>query len=287
LSQIRYRTKTLVGLLGEVLALEFRPEHVDFYREARRKEVSLTAVCRELEILDTAFREAVKRRVLRLAPFIEKPTEDRVREKEIPLEAFPKILEEMAKRDPVSRDYAEWLLLTAMRPKGVRALRWDWLDMRRVVLENGELRPWTLKVPAEKRGNARVFSIEGSLRRVIERRLPDRFKGPTIFPVSERHGRRVFYAALEACGHVAGRKGYTLYDSKKTAAGLLIDSGLSESEAMNFSGHATPSTFNRYLIKSAKRHGAAVRKRDEYLEKRLADIRGVDADSVAEFPRKS
>jgi integrase len=94
--------------------------------------------------------------------------------------------------------------------------------------------------------------------------------------------RRVFYAALSACGLPIGRKGFVLYDTKKTAAGLLIDSGLSEREAMHFSGHKTPSMFDRYVIKSAKRHGESVRRRDEYLERRLAN-RNPEAETI-DFP---
>jgi len=56
---------------------------------------------------------------------------------------------------------------------------------------------------------------------------------------------------------------------------------------MNFSGHKTPSMFDRYISKSAERHGAAVRQRDEYLERRLADNQGMDADRVVDFPKKS
>jgi hypothetical protein len=94
------RTETLRNLLGSICAVEFRPEDVDRYKAqrrngdgtARRKKVSATSIRRELEILSTAFNYAVQRRVLHYAPFIEKPKVDNVREREIPLEAFPGIL---------------------------------------------------------------------------------------------------------------------------------------------------------------------------------------------------
>jgi integrase len=298
LSGYGYRSETLRHLLGGIRAVEFRPEHVDSYKAlrrkgegtARRRKVGETAIRRELEILNRAFRYAVERRVLGYAPFIEKPIEDNVRTQEIPLDAFPAIL--AAIECPDTRDFCEWLLLTAMRPKGVRALRWEWFDRA----------TWTLSVPREKNGKARVFSIEGSLRRVIERRLAvRRLDCPLIFhhggqALSEKRDRRLFYAALEACGFEPGRSGFTLYDVKKTAAGLLVDSGLTEREAMAFSGHATPSMFDRYIIKSAERHGQSVRKRDAYLERRLAekpapagfaDNHSADADRVAVFPKVS
>jgi hypothetical protein len=187
LSQISNRTETLKNLLGQVRALEFRPEHVDLYKERRKRG---------------------------------------------------------------------------------EALRWEWFDGR----------TWTLMVPSEKGGQAREFAIEGSLRRVFERRLAaPRLGCPFVFKkdgkaLIERHVRLAFYEALEECGLPTGRTvGFTLYDTKKTAAGLLIDSGLSEREAMHFSGHATPSMFDRYIVKSSERHRENVKKRDEYLERRLAE----------------
>lgn len=69
--------------------MEFRPEHVDAYKAqrrngagtARRVKVGETAIRRELEVLNRAFTYAVERKVLTYAPFIEKPTEDNVRER--------------------------------------------------------------------------------------------------------------------------------------------------------------------------------------------------------------
>jgi integrase len=261
-----------------VKATAFRPENVDFYRQKRRAEdVTDTTVRHELGVLSAAFVYGVRRGVLRQAPYIEKPTEDNVRQKEIPLDKFPEILRSIAQPD--SRDVVEWLLLTATRPSGALALRWSYFDQE----------AWTLKIPGEKGGNARVFSVSGTLRAVIERRIAARRLGcDFIFhrngkSLPEETVREHFYTALEAVGLPTGRQGFTLYDTKKSAAGLLIDSGLSEQEAMHFSGHKTPSMFDRYLIKSPERH-AQVARRDAYLAKRLADTASPAADTVAKFP---
>src|SRR5262249_40417087 len=131
----------------------------------KKTKVGETQIRHELQILDRAFRYAVERGVLRFVPFIEKPTEDNVRTQEIPLEEFPAILAAIKSAD--ARDFCEWLLLTAMRPKGTRALRWEWFAPE----------TWTLKVPSEKGGQAREFAVEGSLRRVFERRLAARRLG--------------------------------------------------------------------------------------------------------------
>ncbi len=289
LSQVAYRTETLKGLLGKVRAVKFRPEHVDAYKARRRQgegtdrktKVSDTAIKHELGILNRAFTYAVERGVLRYAPFIEKPTEDKVRDKEIPLEKFPAILKALFCSD--TRDFCEWLLLTAMRPKRTRALRWDWFDRR----------AWTLRVPSEKGGLAREFAIEGSLRQVFERRLAARRPGcPFVFhkdgrELNEERVRALFYAALEACELPSGRAGFTLYDTKETAAGLLVDSGLSDAEAMAFSGHRTPSMFQRYVIRNSDRHRKNVRKRDAYLKRQLSESKGANSERIAKFPSVS
>jgi integrase len=121
--------------------------------------------------------------------------------------------------------------------------------------------------------------VEGTLRAVIERRIAKRVLGcPFIFHrngqrLGARQVRRPFYRALKARGFPVGVGGFTLYDTKKTAAGLLVDSGLSEAEAMAFSGHQTASMFQRYVVKSSARHRESVRRRDEYLERRLASVK--------------
>lgn len=293
LREMKYQTAVLRAILGDVRAVEFRPEHVDGYIARRgrgegsrhKKKVSKTTIRHELEVLSRAFRYAVERRVLRQAPFIERLTEDNVRGKEIPLDEFPKILAAMT--DPDARDFVEWMLLTAMRPKGVGAYRWEWFDGK----------AWTLKVPSQKGGQAREFAIDGTLRQVIERRIATRrLDCPFIFhrggeQLDARRVRKAFYEALEACELPTGRAGFLLYDTKKTAAGLLIDAGLSEREAMRFSGHRTPSMFDRYVIKSPDRHREQILKRDRSLAGRLGEKAAANgersADSGKVFDGKS
>jgi integrase len=278
---VGYYTNNLRRVLGAVKATSFRPEHSAIYRRKRSREgVTDTTIRKELDVLSVAFSYARRRCILRYSPYIERPSEDNIREKEIPLDKFPKILKAMVDHGD-SRDAVEWLLLTAMRPSGAFVLRWSWFDSEK----------WTLRVPAQKGGNARMFSVSGSLRTVIERRIAARRLGcDFIFqsngkPLRSETVREHFYLALEAVGLSAGRDGFTLYDVKRVAAGLLIDSGLTEREAMHFSGHKTPSMFDRYLIKSPERHAEQVARRDAYLAKRLADTASTGADKVAEFPK--
>lgn len=304
--QVGYRSETLRALLGHVLAVQFRPEHVDEYKRLRRLgeggrekvrvtrdkidgrmirrvvkvAVGDTTIRRELEVLSAAFNNAKRRGVLRFVPFIEKPIVDNVRRQEIPLEQFPAVLAAMVDED--ARDFVEWMFLTATRPKGIGGLRWEWFD-------SGDESAWTLQIPSEKGGNAREFAVEGTLRTVIERRIAKRVLGcPFIFhrngqKLGARQVRKPFYRALKVRGLPVGVGGFTLYDTKKTAAGLMVDSGLSEAESMVFSGQKTPSMFQRYVVKNSARHRESVRRRDAYLERRLANKRA-EAQTV-DFPR--
>ena len=102
-------------------------------------------------------------------------------------------------------------------------------------------------------------------------------------PVSRRV-RAVFDAAPRAGELPTGKAGFCLYDTKKTATGLLLEAGLSDAEAMDFSGHRAASMLHQYRTNTARRHGASVRKRDEYLASAFADTKPSNAESLANFP---
>lgn len=124
-------------------------------------------------------------------------------------------------------------------------------------------------------------------RRIARRRLdcPCIFHDGQGKALRAKNVGKAFYAALTACELPTGKAGYTLYDTKKTATGLLLDAGLPDAEAMGFSGHRTASMLHRYRTKTVKRHGASVRKRNAYLAKLLADKTPPVADSLLNFRR--
>ena len=291
LPEMRYQTEILRKLLGRVRAVAFRPEHGYDYRERRLrgegtrdgKKVGEKAIKNELGILTTAFKEAVKDRLLMFAPFIEKPRGSSERKKEIPVQAYyGKILPAMTDSD--NRDFVEWMLLTARRPKGIGELRWEWWNEKKA----------TIQMPEEKDGNPTVFSVRGWLQRVFDRRLAARRPDcPFIFhrggePMDDASERPLFYEALKACGFSTGQAaGFTLYDTKKTAMGLMVDAGLSVEEIMAFSGHKDRKMVERYIVRNAARQGRSVDKRDAYLEQVLAESQGADAESSAVLLRES
>jgi integrase len=290
--QLGWRSEIIKKLLGHIRAADFRPAHVDEYKRLRRLgegsrpkvrvfeidgrkvrrvvkvPVGDVTIRRELECLTRAFTYAVERGDLRAKPIIVKPSNSEPREVEPPLEAVETALRAMTNAD--ARDFVEWFLLTAMRPIGIGRLAWHWLD-------TSKRDAWTLSVPSEKRGNAREYAIDGSLRTIIERRRFAKREGcPFIFHSAGRRrdarwARRHWYRALKA----AGLPNYWLYDVKRTAIGSLFDAGLSEAEVQHFSGHKTSPMVQRYHVKNADRHRESIRKRDEYFaQRRLADNRG-------------
>lgn len=284
LPEMKYQTEILRALLGQVRAVDFRPEHADDYRERRlrgegsryKAKVGEKTIQNELGVLTKAFRYAVERGVLRFVPFIETHGVNPERKKEIPVaDYYAKILPKMT--DGAARDFVEWMLLTARRPKGIGALRWEWWDQKK----------GTIRMPPEKEGNPTVFSVRGLLQRVFDRRLARRLDCPFIFhrdgdPLDDENVRPYYYEALEACGVPIGRAGFTLYDTKKTAMGLMVDAGLTVEEIMAFSGHRSRAMVERYVVRNADRQAKSVDKRDAYLEEVLSQKeQGGDSERIA------
>jgi integrase len=122
-------------------------------------------------------------------------------------------------------------------------------------------------------------------RRVAARRLDC----PFVFhrdgePLGNENVRPRYYEALEACGFPTGRAGFTLYDTKKTAMGVMVDAGLTVEEIMAFSGHKNRAMVERYIVRNAERQARSVDKRDEYLRNRLAEQTPADAERLTVFP---
>jgi integrase len=282
-----YQVAILTKLLGNVRAIEFRPEHVEQYRKRRvagegtkhRRKVGLKTVKNELTILSQAFTYARHRGAILSMPFIEKPTIDDERKKEIPVEAYygeQGILAVIGDDD--ARDFIEFMLLSARRPKGIGALRWEWYDAEKGIL----------RVPPEKKGNPTVFSVRGLLKKVFDRRIAARRPGvPYIFHLrgdiaTEKNIRPYFYAALEAKELPTKRAGFTMYDTKKTAMGVMVDAGLTVEEIMAFSGHRNRAMVERYIVRNADRQARSVDRRDEYLVRRLSQKNAEDSQRVSE-----
>jgi hypothetical protein len=74
-----------------------------------------------------------------------------------------------------------------------------------------------------------------------------------------------------------------MYDTKKTAMGVMVDAGLTVEEIMAFSGHRNRTQVERYIVRNAERQAKSVDRRDEYLTKRLSEKKADDSERSAEI----
>ncbi len=157
------------------------------------------------------------------------------------------------------RDVAIWGYGTGMRKGEVLSLSWDGYDRQTKTIR--------LAAKDAKTGRARMIPLEGlpELAGVIERRLAERRPGcPLIF---HRSGRNVgdFYTSwMRACDRAEKVRRFTFHDLRRTAVRNMVRAGIPERIAMEISGHASRSIFDRYNIVSEKDLSEALAKRAVY-----------------------
>lgn len=135
---------------------------------------------------------------------------------------------------------AEFSYYVGWRRSEITSLQWEQVDLQGRVLR---LWPGTTK-----NEEGRVLPLEGELWRVIESQHKTRPPGcPWVF---HRRGRRIvsFDKAWRNACVLAGCPGMLFHDLLRTAARNLRRAGLSDVEAMQTTGHKTPSIFRRYSI---------------------------------------
>lgn len=176
---------------------------------------------------------------------------------------FPHLLEDNARQrfvEPIEfarllattpddglRDLFEWLYASSMRSGEATQLTWAMLD------RSGE--EWELRIPshATKNRKARIVPVVGLLRPIVERRQAAR-QPPSCPYIFSRRGRKIrtfskaFATACGKAGLVAGRKGITPHDFRRSAARNMRRAGISESVIMKIGGWKTNSMFQRYNI---------------------------------------
>jgi integrase len=152
------------------------------------------------------------------------------------------------------RDFCEWFFLTGMRPGEIRSLTWEGFDAETMTLR--------LHARDAKTGIARGLSLEGSYRKLIERRIAARRLGTNLIhrggaPLGDF--RKTWQAAcvaaelgqqIELPNGKTRYVGKRLYDLRRTAVRNMVRAGVPERVAMEISGHRTRATFDRYNITS-------------------------------------
>lgn len=255
---------------GDARAVSLGPEEVQRYITARRKEVSGATVNREMAILASAYRLALKgRRIVIPPPYAPKLKEGPPRggffeaaEHELMLAHLPEPLGDMARLAYV----CGW------RRGEVRTLRWEYVD--RAARE--------VRLPDSKNGRGRVLPLDGELWAMFERLWAGRAYSANVRtiahftstlsefvfhrrgrPVSHSYFSRLWARARAAAGPaVAGR---IFHDYRRTAVRNLIRAGVPQSVAMSITGHVSDSIFRRYNITSTVDRVEALAKQRAYL----------------------
>jgi len=184
------------------------------------------------------------------------------------------------------QDSARFAFYTGMRKSEIASLKWAQYD------RNGQI--LTLEAEHSKNGELRKIPIEGELLVIIERRAAVRsYKGengeivmsPLIFYRSKgsrlREGQpiRSFRKSWRAACEAAGIGTKLFHDFRRSAARNLIRAGISETVAMEITGHRTRSMFKRYNITDERDIREALRKEQEYLKSLPVE------NNVAEFKK--
>jgi integrase len=240
-------------------------------------------VNRELEALRSAYRRAVKSKLLVLAQV---PSFDLLNDKDNARQGFFEHADFLAVvehlPDPVN-DIAWFAYLAAWRRGEILQLQWDAVDR-----SAREVKLWT-----SKNGSARKLPLDGELWTLIERRWTARQvqmkDGTTMLSayVFHRKGEPVVdfkkrWAAACKAAHLPGK---LFHDFRRTAVRNMVRAGVPQSVAMSISGHKTASMFERYNISSTADQVDALKKTAAYLaEQPTKKSEGAD---VVEMPAKA
>jgi len=181
--------------------------------------------------------------------------------------------------------FFEWFWLIGMRPGTIAALKWTHLRM-----QNDQ--KWTLYAPGYILKNGEPYGLDlvkGTPERaVLEAALATRHAdSPLIFwdvckrshkgrrigqpiAVTNTAWDRVFERAAALTPEMRREEGepeWIAYDLRRSSVINLIESGVSESDAMLISGHKTLAMLRRYNVKNRRSTVKALAKRTVYLDK--------------------
>lgn len=203
-------------------------------------------VNRELAVVRRGYRLAARYKKVSEIPVIEMLPENNARKGFMESDEFEKLCECLP---DYIRPLASVAYFTGWRKGELLSRRWCHVDF-----EAG----WIRLEPGEtKNGKGRQFPLIPPLRAVLEeqrrRKLEAELKTGRIvdalfFRFESGAPIRCFREVWKSATKRAGVPGRLFHDLRRTAARNMLRSGLSEHEAMQFTGHETPHIFRRYAI---------------------------------------
>ena len=275
--------------LYNILTAKLVDDYID--RRLDQEGKAPATVNRGTKLLGQAFKRAIERRELVLAPSIRTLTEGNVRQgffERAEFEAIVRTLPEYL------QDFARFAYLCAWRKGQIASLTWADVDRTAGVLQ--------ARAENVKNGRPHKLVLAGELSEIIERRWEARqYKtadGPALAKyVFHRDGwpvgdvRKAWATACKSAGLVKPKlqtngkplttivdgkeeivmvPSHMFHDFRRTGVRNMVRAGVREGVAMAISGHRTRSVFDRYNITSDEDLRQAVIQTQKHLESQPA-----------------
>ncbi len=243
---LAFRLLPLRAAFGDRRAQDVTTSAVEAYKAARLAEQRRPAtVNRELATLRRAYRLGIKHGRVSHGPTIELLAEHNAREGFLDTGPFAAVV---AALPEYLQDAARFAYLSGWRKTEVSTLAWADVDRASGLI--------TLKRKHSKGFEPRCLPMVGALAELIERRWQARsvtapdgavHLSPRVF---HRAGRPIgdFRKAWRSACTAANVPGTLFHDLRRSAIVNLDRAGVSQSVAMQISGHKTASVYRRYRI---------------------------------------
>ena len=212
-----------------------RDEILGYIRARRAEGAAANTVIRDVSTLRRAYTLAMECGVLEAMPAFPRLGEDRRAIRKGFL-TEPQVAAVCRELDPDTADLVAFLFCSAWRKSEATALVW------------ADVGPDAIRLAATKEGHTRILPVAGEIAQILERRSA---RGcPTDGYVFAREGKRIgdfrkrWASALKRAGLPPAR----IHDLRRSALKRLIEAGVDQKRAMQFSGHRTAATFHRYQI---------------------------------------
>jgi integrase len=239
---------------------EIRPADFDLYRGIRSRQVGASTLRKELTVLGTVFKMAVRWGVLEASPAVglEKPREPAHKTRYLSGEEW-RALEVHAPR--WLRPMMTLAVLTGMRLKELVGLRWEDWDRKSGILylseDNKTATPRAIPIGEEARA---MLEELDKVRRIRTAYIFVNRKGA---PYTGRNSRQFIARRVKAAMRDAGIQGASFHTLRHTAGSWLAQAGESEVKIAKLLGHASPRTTERYMHLSPEHLRGTASKLDE------------------------
>ncbi|MFX0200813.1 MAG: tyrosine-type recombinase/integrase [Candidatus Hodarchaeota archaeon] len=228
--------KHLQPYFGHCKPHDINSSMVDDYKVRRQRQFAANAtINRELALLKSIFRFALKKGKLSRVPPIDLLPEDNVRQRFVSADEFQKI------QALLSQDVLPVVVIgyhTAMRLGEILALKWKNIDLKRRLF----------LFETEKTGRQRAVALHPEIIKLLES-IPRGFGETPVFNLKRDRVERIWRRACKK----AGVKDAWIHDLRRTRATIWHkEEGLPQDLIMHMTGHRTDSMFRRYQIVSTE-----------------------------------